>query len=80
MKCELIDCRSDGMDDWWTIERLEHDGREWMAPIPGSPGSMQFMVSARPSDACIEGYAEEMLAMEEAQELALDIRTKLAAA
>lgn len=123
MKCELIDCREPDEPgaDWWTIERVEHDGREWMAPIPGSLGSMQFMRSARPSDSCIEGYAAEMIAiadaiqkgesasfkrcaaelvgdhyelysprntqgdhailtMEEAHELALDIRTKLSAA
>ena len=58
MRCQLI--ASDNLDDWYTIERLEHDGRTWMEPMPGGAS---FMMSARPSDACIEGTSEEMLSI-----------------
>jgi hypothetical protein len=59
MRCELV--QSDEMDNWFTIERLEHAGRHWMEPV-GENG-MKLMMSARPSDACIEGTAFEMRAI-----------------
>ncbi len=63
MRCELI--RSGDSDwDWWTIERKEHDGREWLQET--GPNSASYMRSARPSDACIEGTSDEMLAIAKA--------------
>lgn len=53
----LVFLRSDGMDDWWSIERVEHDGREWMQP---TAYGHSFMRSARVSDADVEGTREEM--------------------
>ena len=50
--------KSDSLDDWYTMERAEHEGRQWLEPT--GPNSMQFMDSARISDACVEGTAEEM--------------------
>jgi hypothetical protein len=51
--------RSDGMGDWFTIERAEHANQHWMKPIGNN--SMAMMYSGRISDACVEGTAEEML-------------------
>lgn len=59
MRCILVD-ETETMDDWYAIERLEHDGRTWMEPFPGGAA---FMMSARPSDACIEGTSAEMLSI-----------------
>jgi len=59
MRCELI-ANDDPDWDWYTIERKEHDGRTWMEPFPEGGGA-SLMLSARPSDACIEGPKEEML-------------------
>jgi hypothetical protein len=50
--------KSDSLDDWYTIERAQHEGRQWLEPT--GPNSMQFMDSARISDACVEGTAAEM--------------------
>lgn len=50
------------MDDWYTIIRAEHDGREWSERI--SPTSVRLMCSERLSpEACIEGNREQMLAV-----------------
>lgn len=64
----LVCRKSDALDDWYVIEREEAPGeaRAWLEPIGG--GGMAFMVSARISDADIEGYADEMLAIAEAIE------------
>lgn len=56
MKIVLV--KSDWLDDWYTVERAEHEGRTWMEPT--GHNSMQFMDSGRISDACVEGTAEEM--------------------
>lgn len=64
MKLTLVKC--EGMDDWYTIERAEHDGREWLEST--GPNTKSFMRSARISDACVEGYSSEMLALAEAIE------------
>lgn len=48
--------KSDSLDDWYCIERAEHDGREWIAD-----GS--FQCSSRISDADVEGTEEEMRAI-----------------
>jgi hypothetical protein len=57
--------KSDWLDDWYVIERAEHDGRTWLEPIPGG---LAFMCSARLGDADIEGTAAEMLAIADAIE------------
>lgn len=54
--------KSEHIDDWYTIVRAEHDGLEWIEHT--GPNSMRFMCSERLSpEACIEGNADEMLAM-----------------
>ena len=50
--------KSDVMDDWYTIEKVEHDGRQEF--IRTGSNSESFFDSARISDACVEGTAEEM--------------------
>lgn len=50
------------MDDWYTIIRAEHDGREWIERI--SENHSAFRSSERLADdgsACIEGSSYEML-------------------
>lgn len=47
-----------GDDGWYTIERAEHDGREWLEPL--GPGASRYMRSSRISDADVEGTLEEM--------------------
>ena len=53
---ELTIRKSEGMDDWYVIERAEHDGRIWIAD-----GALQC--ASRFSDADVEGTAAEMLAI-----------------
>ncbi len=56
-------------EDWYVIERSEHDGRSWLEAVPGlGPNCMAFMTSARFSDADVEGTLEEMVAIAEAIE------------
>lgn len=62
MKIVLV--KSDVLEDWYTVERAEHEHRQWFEPT--GPNSMQFMDTARISDACVEGTAEEMRAIAEA--------------
>lgn len=50
---------SDGMENWYTIELKEHDGRHWMKQT--DPNSFSLMYSGRISDADVEGTAEDML-------------------
>lgn len=59
MKCTLV--QSEATVDWYTIERVEHDGRKWLEST--GPGSMALRYSGRISDADVEGTAEEMLAI-----------------
>ncbi len=66
MSTKLTVVKVDGMDDWYLIERAEHDGREWMERL-GERGA-QLMVSARISDADVEGFGSEMLAIADAIE------------
>lgn len=56
----------DGFDDWYVIERAEHDGRSWLEST--GPNSMSLRCSSRFSDADVEGTAEEMLEIAEAIE------------
>lgn len=64
MRLALV--RNEDMGDWYTIERAEHDGREWLQST--GRNSMSVMRSARISDADVEGTAEEMLGIAEAIE------------
>ncbi len=50
--------KSDWLDDWYVIERAEHDGCEWFE-VTG-PNSSSFNLSSRFSDACVEGTLAEM--------------------
>lgn len=60
MKIKLKKC--DGLDDWYTIVRAEHDGRAWSEQVGGN--SYQWMMSERLTpDACIEGNSSEMVAI-----------------
>ncbi len=52
--------RDGGMDHWWVIERLEHDGREWLEP---DENGFTFQCSSRISDADVEGNDDEMKAI-----------------
>jgi hypothetical protein len=62
MHCVLV--KSDEIEDWWIIERKEHDSKQWLAPM--GDGGMQLMCSSRPCDADIEGTSAEMLAIAKA--------------
>lgn len=60
----IVAKRSEDMGDWFTIEKAEHDGRQWLQP--SGHGVMRFMLSCRISDACVEGTWSEMRALMEA--------------
>lgn len=55
----------DGFDDWYVIDRANHDGRSWMEPREYGAA---FMCSWRISDADVEGPASEMRRIAEAIE------------
>jgi hypothetical protein len=63
---ELTIVKSAHMDDWYLIERAEHDGREWVEKK--RPGVSVLMCSSRFSDADVEGYGGEMLTIADAIE------------
>jgi hypothetical protein len=49
-------------EEWYTIVRAEHDGREWWVEV--GPNTYAFRMSAWLSpEACIEGTADEMRAL-----------------
>lgn len=58
--------RSGHLDDWYVVERAEHDGRSWLEPL--GENSAGLRCSSRFSDADVEGTAAEMLALAEAIE------------
>jgi len=62
MKLTIV--KSEWIDDWYVIERAEHDGREWLERT--GPNSASLQCSSRISDADIEGTMGEMLAIAEA--------------
>lgn len=67
MITEALACRkSDGMADWYVIERRDHDGRSWLAPVPGIPGATQLCCSSRIGNADVEGTGDEMIAIAKA--------------
>lgn len=49
--------KSKWLGNWYTIEKAEHDGREWFEP---TEHGHQFMKSARISDASVEGTLTDM--------------------
>ncbi len=52
--------QSEDLEDWYTIVRAEHNGREWLERT--GPNSRRFMSSERLSpEACIEGPADHMI-------------------
>ena len=57
--------KSENLDDWFVIERKEHDGRMWLEPIEFGRA---LRCSARISDADVEGDAKEMQLIAEAIE------------
>jgi hypothetical protein len=48
----------DAGNDWWVIERAEHNGGSW---FERTPYGMAFMTASRFSDADVEGTGTEML-------------------
>lgn len=66
--------KSDSLDDWYVIERLQHDGAEWLKP---THYGMAFCRSARFSDnADVEGTGSEMLAIARAIKERKDVSFK----
>lgn len=65
MMCIAV--KSDALSDWWTIERAEHDGREWEEDGDAQGfSSFRWCRSARLEPyTCIEGTSAEMLALAE---------------
>lgn len=64
---KIILNKVEDIDNWYTIIRAVHDGKEWIERT--GPNSMSFRCSERLADdgsACIEGHAEEMLAIAKA--------------
>jgi len=53
-----------GDDDWFSIEKAEHDGRTWFERT--APNCLSLRCSCRISDADVEGTAEEMLEIADA--------------
>lgn len=47
------------LDDWWLIERAEHDGRSWLERTGSHSSALRC--SSRFSDADVEGSGFEML-------------------
>lgn len=56
--------KSNCIDDWYVIEKAEHDGKEWRERTSGNSSS--FRSTARISDAEVEGTSAEMLAIADA--------------
>lgn len=54
------------MDDWYTIERAEHEEIQEIRKHPTLPNVMILYYSGRISDACVEGDASEMMAIAQA--------------
>lgn len=79
MKLTIL--KFDGLDDWYFIERAEHDGRRWDEP---TKWGTRLMKSSRLSDADVEGTAADMRGIASAIEarrddLAKQIRAMLGA-
>ena len=61
---ELTIVKSGYIDNWYVIERAEHDGREWT--VRKGPNAYGLQCSSRFSDADVEGYGEEMVVVADA--------------
>ena len=59
MKIVLV--KDDPESDWYTIEKAVHEHRQWFEQT--GKNSFSFMDTARISNACVEGTAEEMIAI-----------------
>ena len=57
MKLKLASMKL-GEGVWYTIERAEHEGRQWLQQNPD--GGASFMCSSRICDASVEGPIEDM--------------------
>ena len=55
--------KNDELDDWYTIEKSNHEHKVWFEELDGG---LNFMHSGRISDACVEGNGKEMLAIADA--------------
>lgn len=55
----IILVKSDCIEDWYMIEKAEHEHRTWWEDT--GPNSVKMCDSARISDACVEGTGAEML-------------------
>lgn len=66
-------CRGSVVDDWYVIERRDHDGRSW---VERTSYGAAFRTSARFSDADVEGNAEHMLGIATAIETRTEFRAK----
>lgn len=57
------------IDDWWVIQKAEHDNKSWLEEREDQLGSYEFvMYSHRFSDADVEGPSCEMLEIAQAIE------------
>lgn len=66
---DVILVKSESMDDWFVIERAEHEHRGWMEDVDdGDFHYAAYRWSGRISDADVEGTAAEMLAIADAIE------------
>lgn len=65
MKIKLNRC--DVLSDWFTIVRVEHNGKEWSEASENDPDTFYWMSSERLSpEACIEGDSYEMMTIAKA--------------
>lgn len=53
----MVIVKSDWMEDWWVLEREEHDGREWFERV--GPNASALRMSSRIGNADIEGTTRE---------------------
>lgn len=53
----MLIVKSDWMEDWWILEREEHDGREWFERV--GPNATALCMSSRIGNADVEGSARE---------------------
>lgn len=60
-------------DDWYVIERAEHDGRQWLEPYEHG---LALRCSSRFSDADVEGSADQMMAIAVAIEMGARVKFK----
>lgn len=61
-RCIVV--RSESIGDWWTIQRAEHDGREWERPVKyGIAWTVSARLGEGDNNYDIEGRGVEMLAL-----------------